>query len=115
MNQIEKVRGGYVLHLGGEIFRSKSKGELMDTVLQYADRAIRNNENRKYLLTKDGTVLCVHWFTQQWGYDIMHPASRYPSSCIIPKVNFQEAVEKAISHAEQSYGGLVEVPEPSHV
>lgn len=60
-----------------------------------------------YLFCGDGTVLVVFRTFNGWEYEIVSAARTYPSGCLMMVTTRAQAVAAAVSHAEQSYGGVV--------
>lgn len=60
-----------------------------------------------YLFCGDGTVLVVFRTFNGWEYEIVSAERTYPSGCLMTVTTRAQAVAAAVSHAEQSYGGVV--------
>jgi hypothetical protein len=61
---------------------------------------------RTYMFCVDGTVLALY-YAMGWAYDIIDPTRVHPCSCSMGDITEQEARERMLRHAEQSYGGPV--------
>lgn len=71
-----------------------------------------SNDERAYLMCGDrSTVLVVSFAGESWQYDIVgfdRQAGR--SGCIMPGCeSFRAAKDRAIEHADQSYGGVLSI------
>ena len=84
-----------------------AKNKLKLLLRQEIDDALSEHRNyqRRIIACKNGEVLVVYFRYGQWGYDI---AGEGRSGCCTNSgfKTFEEAVEKAIDHAGQSYGGV---------
>lgn len=67
-----------------------------------------NRFKRAYVFCGDGTVLAVYHTIGGFAYDITD-AKRAQSSGCLTSSSFDAVVEQAKRHAEQSYGGVVNV------
>jgi hypothetical protein len=85
-----------------------AKNKLKPLLLQEIRDALTEHRNyqRKVIGCKSGEVLVVHFRHGNWGYDIAGEGRRGCSSCWGMK-SFEEAVEKAIDHANQVWGGPI--------
>lgn len=85
-----------------------AKAKLKPLLVAEINDALTEHRNyqRRVIACQDGTVLVVYFRYGNWGYDI---AGAGRSGCCTNSgfKTFEEAVEKATSHAEQSYGGML--------
>jgi len=79
-----------------------------DALLQQLGR-LAANDQRAYMFCGDGTILVVSFAGDAWQYDIIG-RDRTRSGCIMGGCRgFSEAKQSASAHADQSYGGIVQV------
>ena len=85
-----------------------SKSKMRVLIAQEIHDALveQDNYQRKIIACKGGEVLIVHFRNGQWGYDIAGPDRSGCCSCWGSKT-FQEAIDSAVQHSEQSYGGVL--------
>ena len=85
-----------------------AKSKIKPLLVQEINDALTEHRNyqRKVIGCKSGEVLVVHFRYGQWGYDIAGPER---SGCCSNWgfKTFEEAVQKATDHANQSYDGLL--------
>lgn len=96
----------YVARLGTLEATGRTATEARQKLEEELERLTRNHLTRRYLFTKSGEVLCVTYYGYSWGYDIARVGGAHVCSCL-GVASYEEALEKARSHAEQSYGGVV--------
>src|SRR5208337_994936 len=72
--------------------------EINDALIEH------DNYQRKVIACKSGEVLVVYFRYGQWGYDIAGEGRAHCSSCW-GNGTFEETVQRALAHAEASYGG----------
>lgn len=60
-----------------------------------------------YLFCGDGTVLVVFRTFSGWEYEIVSAERTTPCGCLLNVATRDQAIASAMSHAEQSYGGVV--------
>jgi hypothetical protein len=90
----------------GSINTAKAKlRPMLETEINDALTEHRNNYHRRVIACQDGTVLIVYFRYGNWCYDI---AGESRSECCTNSgfKTFEEALERAVSHAGQSYGGV---------
>lgn len=60
-----------------------------------------------YLFCGDGTVLVVFRTFSGWEYEIVSAERTAPCGCLMNVATRDQAIAAAVSHADQSYGGVV--------
>ena len=87
---------------------STAKSKLRPLVEKEILDALEEHQNyqRRVIACKGGEVLVVYFRNGQWGYDIAGPDRSYCSS-YWGNDTFEQTVDRAIIHAEQSYGGVL--------
>jgi len=87
---------------------STAKNKLRPLLLQEINDALTEHRNcrRKVIACKSGEVLVVYFRYGQWGYDIAGEGRTHCSSCW-GNGTFEETVQRALAHAEASYGGAL--------
>ena len=89
---------------GSSINSARSK--LRPLIQQEIKDALTEHRNcqRRVIGCKSGEVLVVHFRYGHWGYDIASEGRTQCASCSGFK-SFEEAVQKAVDHANQVWGG----------
>src|ERR1700739_1416019 len=79
-----------------------AKSKLRPLLEQEIKDALTEHRNyqRRVIMCKSGEVLIVHFRYGSWGYDIAGIDRKGCASCSGFKT-FEEAIEKAVDHAEQ--------------
>jgi hypothetical protein len=85
-----------------------AKNKLKPLLQKEISNALTEHRNyqRKVIACKSGEVLVVYFRHGQWGYDIAGEGRSGCSSCCGMKT-FEEAVDRAINHANQFWGGPI--------
>ena len=85
-----------------------AKNKLRPLLSQEITDALTEHRNyqRRVIACKTGEVLVVHFRYGNWGYDIAREGQTGCSSCY-GNDNFEETVTRAISHADQAFGGVL--------
>ncbi len=85
-----------------------AKNKLRPLLVQEINDALTEHRNyqRRVIGCQSGEVLIVHFRYGNWGYDIAGEGRAGCCTCSGFKT-FEQAVEKALDHAGQSYGGIL--------
>lgn len=88
----------------------KLRRELREKILDdlRTHNTITRNNQRRILWCGDGTILFVEYWYTTWGYSICKKDRKSTSGGCWGIESFEEALNAAKEHAEQSYNGVVQ-------
>lgn len=99
--EIRQVGGIADMSADGETAK-EAKTALVNALGELANHTF----TRSYTFTKAGPVL-VLYYNGNWCYDIISPDRNWPSSCIMGKSSYLDALASVRGHAEQCFGGVL--------
>src|SRR5262245_13015422 len=103
-----KKTGRYVARLGTVSIEGDTREHAKANLLEHLDNLDSNHARRRYLFCGDNkTILVVHWSNNAWAYDIIDSERDYACSCLMSSTCLDTAIDRARSHADQSYGGVI--------
>ena len=87
---------------------NNAKNKLRPLLMQEMNDALTEHRNyqRRVIATKNGEVFVVYFRHGHWGYDIAREGQTGCSSSWGSET-FDETVKRAVSHANQAFGGVL--------